>query len=288
MPSIQVEHGCARGGEPYVPIVCQVVDIQQQTADVKSFRLALPGGGRPFDEVKPGQLGMFSVPPYGECMFAITAQSSEWVEMAVKKVGFVTERMHELEVGAQVGLRGPFGNWFPCESCKGRDMLFIAGGIGMAPVRSFVRYVLEHRSDYGRVDLVYSGSTYGDLAFKDELFGQWPQAPDTHIHVSTYHPDKDWDGPVSYTAPFFEEVFAQEGLSTGNVAVTLCGGPSLFRTCRASLDKLGYAPEDIITTLEMRMKCGVGKCGRCNIGGKFICLDGPVFTEAELAEIPHD
>ena len=282
MPSIHIEHGCARGGEPYVPIVCQIVDIKQQTTDVKSFRLATLEGKRPFDEVKPGQLGMFSVPPFGECMFAVTASSDDWIEMAVKKVGFVTERMHELEVGAQVGLRGPFGNWFPYESCKGRDMLFIAGGIGMAPVRSFLRYVLEHRDDYGRVDLVYSGSTYEDLAFKDELFDEWPRVRDTHVHVSTYHTCKDWDGPVSYTAPFFEEVFSREGLSTDNVAVTLCGGPSLFRTCRESLDKLGYAPEDIITTLEMRMKCGVGKCGRCNIGSKFICLDGPVFTEAEL------
>lgn len=288
MSKIEIEHGCAHGGEPYVPVVCQVIDIQQQTDDVKSFRVSSLDGKSPFADVKPGQLAMFSVPPYGECMFAITACCDEWVEMAVKKVGFVTERMHELEVGAQVGMRGPYGNWFPFESCKGRDMLFIAGGIGMAPVRSFLRYVLEHRDDYGRVDLVYSGSTYADLAFKDELFEEWPKVRDTHIHVSTYKPSKDWDGAVSYTAPFFEELFEKEGFSTDNVAVTLCGGPSLFRTCRESLDKLGYAPEDIITTLEMRMKCGVGKCGRCNIGGKFICLDGPVFTEAELAEIPHD
>lgn len=287
MAEIVIDHGCARAADAYVPTVCRLFDIKQQTKDVKSFHIQTLDGKPPFDSL-PGQLGMFSLPPYGECMFAITSRSDHDIEMCVKKVGFVTEHLHELKPGDEVGLRGPYGNYFPYESCKGRDMLFIAGGIGLAPVRSFLEYVLQHREDYGRVDLVYSASTYDDLVFKKQLFEDWPAEPDTHVHVSVYHGDDSWDGPVSYTAPYLEEVAAQEGFSTENVAVTLCGGPSLFRTCRESLGKLGYAPEDIITTLEMRMKCGVGKCGRCNIGGHFICLDGPVFTEKELSFIPRD
>lgn len=287
MAEIVIEHGCAKGGEPYVPTVCRVIDIKEQTRDVKSFRLQTPDGKAPFDS-KPGQLGMFSVPPYGECMFCIASRGDDYVEMCVKRVGFVTERMHELKVGDEVGLRGPYGNWFPYDSCKGRDMLFIAGGIGMAPVAAFMNYVFAHREDYGRIDLVYSGSSYDDLVYKTELFETWPAIPDTHIHVSIYHAEDGWDGSVSYTAPYLEEVVAAEGLKTENTAVTLCGGPSLFRTCRESLSKLGYDPADIITTLEMRMKCGVGKCGRCNIGGHYICLDGPVFTEKELSFIPRD
>ena len=180
--------------------------------------------------------------------------------MAVKKVGVVTEQMHKLRVGDSVGLRGPYGNWFPYKSTRGRNMLFIAGGIGMAPVRSFLEYCLRHRGDYGRIDLVYSASTYDDLVFKEELFKIWPSQPDTHVHVSLYHGNETWTEPVSYTAPYLEQVVANEGLSI----------------------------ENIITTLEARMKCGVGKCGRCNIGGRYICLDGPVFTEAELATIPRD
>lgn len=287
---IVIQHGCAKGGEPYVPKVCKVVGVDEMTPDVKRIRFtAADGSGKPFS-CGPGQLGMLSVLPFGECMFAVSATGDDYVEMIIKKVGFVTERIHELQVGDEVGLRGPYGNEFPAESCKGRDMLFIAGGIGMPPVRSFMKYVLDHREDYGRVDFVYSASTYDDLVCKDELFDVWPKLDDVHVHVSVYHSKEGdgWDGAVSYTAPFLEEVFAKEGLSTENAAATLCGGPSLFRTCRESLLKLGYAPEDIITTLEMRMKCGVGKCGRCNIGGKFICLDGPVFTEAELAQIPRD
>ena len=120
--------------------------------------------------------------------------------------------------------------------------------------------------------------------YQRDLFEKWPQEPDTHVHVSVYHGNDDWEGTVAYTAPFLESL----DFKPDNTAVCLCGGPSLYRTCSESLAKMGFAPEDIITTLEMRMKCGVGKCGRCNIGGHFICLEGPVFTQAELAELPRD
>lgn len=287
---ITVQHGCARNnGEPYVPQVCRVIDIQEQTHDVKSFRLQTLDGKRPFS-CEPGQLGMFSDPPYGECMFAVAGVGEDYCEFIVKNVGFTTNHLHELSVGDEVGLRGPYGNWFPYESAKGRDMLFIGGGIGMPPVRAFLRHCLEYREDYGRIDFVYSASTYDDLVCKDDLFNVWPNEPDTHVHVSVYHATEGdgWEGAVSYTAPYLEQVFAEEGLSTDNACAVLCGGPSLFRTCRESLLNLGFAPEDIVTTLEARMKCGVGKCGRCNVGGVFICLEGPVFTEAELARMPRD
>lgn len=289
MSEIVISHDCAGvcDRSPLVPQVVNLIGVKDLTHDVKLFTFQNIDGTAPFDS-KPGQLGMFSVPPYGECMFCITSRGDDYVEMAVKSVGVVTEQMHKLAAGSQVGLRGPYGNWFPYDTTKGRDMLFIAGGIGMAPVRSFLEYCLQHREDYGRIDLVYSASTYDDLVFKKELFEIWPNMPNTHVHVSVYHGSDSWDGAVSYTAPFLEQVVEQEGLSTENVAVTLCGGPSLFRTCRESLQKMGYDSGDIITTLEMRMKCGVGKCGRCNIGGHYICLDGPVFTEKELADIPRD
>ncbi len=289
MSEIVVSHGCAGvcNSSSLVPTVVNLIGIKELTHDVKLFTFQTTDGKAPFDTL-PGQLGMFSAPPHGECMFCVTSRGSDYIEMAVKNVGIVTEQMHKLKVGDQVGLRGPYGNWFPYETTKGRDMLFIAGGIGMAPVRSFLEYCLNHRGDYGRIDLVYSASTYDDLVFKHELFEVWPQMPNTKVHVSVYHGDENWSGAVSYTAPFLEKVVEEEGLSTENTAVTLCGGPSLFRTCRESLLKLGYDPADIITTLEARMKCGVGKCGRCNIGGLYICLDGPVFTEKELAHIPRD
>ena len=281
---IHIEHGGATGERPLIPQVCKLIKITEETSDVKSFRMQTLDGKKPFD-AKPGQLGMFGVLDSGECMFCVSAQSDEWIEFTVKRVGLVTERMHELAVGDQVTVRGPYGNWWPYEECKGRDMLFIAGGIGLPPVRAFLRYCLEHRDDYGRIDLVYSAANYKDLVFKDQLFREWVGCPDTNVHVSVYHGTPDWDGPIAYTAPFLAGL--EIGPENGRVAV-LCGGPSLSRTCSKTLRDQGYDPGNILTTLEMRMKCGVGKCGRCNIGGRFICLDGPVFSQAEVNAMHRD
>ena len=281
---IPVEHGGATGERPLIPQVCKLIKITQETPDVKSFRLQTLDGKKPFD-AEPGQLGMYGVLDAGECMFCVSAQSDEWIEFTVKRVGLVTERMHALSEGDQVSVRGPYGNGWPYEACKGRDMLFIAGGIGLPPVRAFLRYCLEHRDDYGRIDLVYSAANYKDLVFKDQLFEEWPAIRDTHVHVSVYHGSPEWQGEIAYTAPFLESL--ELGPENNRVAV-LCGGPSLYRTCSKTLAEQGYDPGNILTTLEMRMKCGVGKCGRCNIGGRFICLDGPVFTQAEVNEMHRD
>ena len=281
MPKIEISHGCAKGGEPFIPQVCKIVDIVEETADVKSFKISTLDGKKPLDS-KPGQLGMLSFISEGECMFCISDNGDDYMEFTVKQVGHVTEYLHSCEVGAQVGVRGPYGNWFPFDSCKGRDMLFVGGGIGMPPVRSFLLYCIKHRDDYGHIDMVYSASSYEDLVCKQDLFENWKSVPDMDVHVSVYHGPDDSPVPVAYTAPFLESLNLPV---TENSAAVVCGGPSLYRTCTESLLKMGYAPDQIITTLEMRMKCGVGKCGRCNIGSHFICLDGPVFTLAEIEEM---
>ena len=281
MPKIEIEHGRTHGAEPFVPQVCKIVDIVQETSDVRSFKLSTLDGKKPF-ESRPGQLGMFSFMSEGECMFCISDNGDDYVEFTVKRVGRVTNYLHDCEVGAQVGLRGPYGNWFPSESCKGRDMLFVAGGIGMPPVRSFLQYCVKHREDYGRLDIVYSASTYADLVSKKDLFENWPKVPDMGVHVSVYHGPEDSPVTVAYTAPYLESLNLPV---TENSAAVVCGGPSLYRTSTQALQKMGYEPGQIITTLEARMKCGVGKCGRCNVGSHFICLDGPVFTLEEIAAL---
>jgi NAD(P)H-flavin reductase len=281
MSPVSVEHDCARAAEPLVPLVCKVSSITHQTSDVAQIRVSALDGSRPF-EVKPGQTAMLSVIPYGECMFCVSAQGDDHLEFTVKRVGYVTEQMHMLEPGDEVGLRGPYGNWFPYEGLKGRDVLFIGGGIGLAPLRSLITYMLDHRADYGRIDLVYSGSTMDDLVYYDDVKNNWPAIDDMHVHLSVYRDSPEWAGEVCYTAPFLESL----GFTAEGRAVVLCGGPSLFNTCLESLERLGFDAADIITTLEMRMKCGIGKCGRCNIGSRYICLDGPVFTLKELRTFP--
>ena len=279
----ELDHECSCESNPLLPTICKVIEVTDETADVKSFKVQTLDGQKPFD-FKPGQLGMFGLASFGESMFCVSMGGEDWLEFTVKKVGTVTERLHLLYPGSQVMVRGPYGNFWPVEECKGHDMLFVAGGIGLPPVRTFLLHTLANRSDYGRIDLVYSASTKADLVFKKQLFEEWPNEPDTHIHVSTYHACDSWDGEVCYTAPFLEKL----SLDTSNTTAVLCGGPSLCRTCLSSLEDMGIPAERVITTLEMRMKCGVGKCGRCNVGSKYICLDGPIFTQAEVNAMLKD
>jgi NAD(P)H-flavin reductase len=280
---LNIDHNCSCDTNPLVPQVCKVIEVTEETSDVKSFRVQTLDGKLPFSFV-PGQLGMFGIVNHGECMFCVSMGGEDWLEFTVKKVGTVTERIHLLHPHSQVIVRGPYGNYWPTEACKGRDMLFVAGGIGLPPVRTFLLHTLANRSDYGRIDLVYSASTKADLVFKEQLFDLWPKEPDMNVHVSVYKGSDDWDGEVAFTAPFLEGL----GLDVSNTTAVLCGGPSLYRTCSKALAGMGVSDDNILTTLEMRMKCGIGKCGRCNVGSKYICLDGPVFTQAEVNTMLKD
>lgn len=270
--------------QPLVPIVVEVVDIQDETPDVKSFYCRLKEGGVPFN-VAPGQCAMVSYLPVGEGMFSCTWQEEqEYLQFAIKKVGLLTDELHAIEAGQDLGVRGPYGNGFPVEECKGKDMLFIAGGIGLAPLRSFIKYCFKHREDYGKITIVYGSRSYADLCFKEELFNEWPAIKDTEVYVTIDNPEEGWDGHVGFVPAYVEELGpSPEGL----IAVT-CGPPIMIKFVLQSLEKMGYSDDQVITTLEMRMKCGIGKCGRCNIGSEYICLDGPVFTLAQLKQLPQE
>jgi len=268
---------------PLLPQMCKIIDINQETPDVRKFRIQTEQGQKPFSAL-PGQLGMLSVLGVGEGMFSVTAEGDAWVEMALKKTGMLTDALHALSVGDSVGLRGPYGNHFPIEETKGKDLLFIGGGIGLAPVRSFIRYAFAHRSDYGHIDILYGSRSYDDLVFKQEILELWPKEPDTKMYVTVDRGSPQWTGNVGFVPPFLEEcAFTPKG----KVAV-LCGPPIMINMCLKSLSKMGFSDEQIVTTLEMRMQCGIGKCGRCNIGSKYVCVDGPVFTMAELRQLPQE
>lgn len=268
---------------PLVPQVCKVISIVRETPDVKTFRVQTMDGEKPFSPI-PGQLGMLSILGVGEGMFSVTAQGEDWIEFAIKKTGMLTDALHELSSGACVGVRGPYGNHFPVDGAKGKNILFIGGGIGLAPVRSFVRYAFEHREDYGKIDVLYGSRSYDDLVFKEDLFENWPKEPDTSLHITVDRGSPGWEGNVGFVPPYLEEC----AFSPENCVAILCGPPIMINMCLKSLAKMGFSDEQIVTTLEMRMQCGVGKCGRCNIGSKYVCIDGPVFTRAELNELPEE
>lgn len=276
------EHVCTWDNNPLVPAPVKVINITEETSDVKTFRLQTPDGKKPFAPM-PGQLAMISIPEVGEAMFSITAQGEDWIESSVKRVGVLTEALHDLDVGDTIFVRGPYGNHFPVEELKGKNLLFVGGGIGLAPVRSLIRYCMEHREDYLDLDILYGSRTKEDLVFKEDLFENWPcQECGTHVTIDVE--ESCWDGHVGFVPSYLEE----KAFSPDNRVAVICGPPIMIKFCLAALDKMGFSKENIITTLEMRMKCGVGKCGRCNIGSKYVCLDGPVFTMAELDELPDE
>lgn len=271
--------------KPLVPTVVEVIDIKEETPDVKSFFVKnVDGDGVPFD-IGPGKLAMVSHVPVGEGMFSCTWQEGqEYLQFAIKKVGLLTDELHQIEVGQKLGVRGPYGNGFPVEECKGKNMLFIGGGIGLAPLRSFIKYCFKNRADYGKIDILYGSRSYADLCFKDELFELWPQEKDTKVHVTIDNAEEGWDGHVGFVPAYLEEINPS---AEGTIAV-VCGPPIMIKFVLKSLEKMGFKDDQVITTLEMRMKCGIGKCGRCNIGSEYVCLDGPVYYLNQLKELPPE
>lgn len=267
---------------PLLPQKGKIIKIVDETPDVKTFHVTTEKG-KPFTPI-PGQLAMVSLLPVGEAMFSVTSQGEEHLEFAIKRVGMLTDALHNVEVGQEIGIRGPYGNGFPVETCKGKDMLFIGGGIGLAPVRSLINYCIEHREEFGNLHVIYGARSPADLCFKDDLFENWPKVKDMKVDVTVDQGDDTWTGNVGFVPALLEELNPSP---EGKIAV-VCGPPIMIKFVLQSLAKMGFSPEQIITTLEMRMKCGIGKCGRCNIGSCYICLDGPVFTLAQLNELPNE
>lgn len=271
--------------ETLIPKVGVVTDIRKDTPDVKTFRVVGTDGKKLFKHM-PGQCAMVSIPGVGECMFSITSSptNEEYMEFSIKKCGCVTEVIHALEVGAQITVRGPYGKNFPVEEdFKGKDLLFIAGGIGLAPLRSVINYVRHYRENYGKVVIVYGARSKDDLVDIEEIQNEWVNEPNTEVYLTIDRPQDDWDGHVGFVPAYVKEL----GLNP-NMTAVLCGPPIMIKFTLAGLLELGFDKSNVFTTLELRMKCGVGKCGRCNVGDKFVCKDGPVFRMTELDELPNE
>lgn len=271
--------------EKLIPRIGVITDIRKDTADVKTFRVVGLDGKKLFEHM-PGQCAMVSVPAVGECMFSITSSptNEEYMEFSIKKCGCVTSVIHSLEVGQQITVRGPYGRPFPVEGdFKGKDMLFIAGGIGLAPLRSVINYIRHYRDNYGKVTVVYGARSKEDLVDIQEIQNEWENEKDFNVYLTIDRPEDTWDGHVGFVPNYVKEL----GLDPTQTAV-LCGPPIMIKLTLAGLLELGFKKERVYTTLELRMKCGIGKCGRCNVGNKFVCKDGPVFRMDELDELPPE
>ena len=271
--------------ETLIPKIGVNTDVRIDTPDVKTFRVVTPDGKKAFEH-KPGQCAMLSIPGVGEAMFSITSSptNSEFMEFSIKKCGCVTEWLHEAEPGQQITIRGPYGNPFPVDDkFKGQDLLFVAGGIGLAPLRSVINYCRHYRENYGKIDIVYGSRSKDDLVDYQEILNEWMTDDNIFVHLTIDREQEGWDGHVGFVPNYVKEL----GFDT-NKTVIICGPPIMIKFTLEGLCSLGFEKTQIYTTMELRMKCGVGKCGRCNIGSKYVCKDGPVFRCDQLEELPNE
>jgi NAD(P)H-flavin reductase len=270
------------------PMLMRIEQVTDEAPDVKTLRLVFADErhGRDFT-FRTGQFGEYSVFGEGECTFCIASPPtrSGYIECTFRKAGRVTSALAALEPGETIGFRGPYGNVFPIQDWEKKNLLFIAGGIALPPMRSVIWNVLDRRERYQDVTILYGARTVADLVYKAEL-AEWAQRPDVRL-VTTVDPGgetPDWKGEIGFVPAVLDKLAP----ASANAVAVVCGPPVMIKFTFPVLARLGFAPETIFTTLENRMKCGVGKCGRCNVGKHFVCKDGPVFTLAQLQEMPQE
>jgi len=272
----------------FLPHLMTVERIISETPDIKTFGLAFKDSGAEGDfSFQPGQFGVFSVFGQGEAPFGFANSPTRagYVECSIKRVGKVTRAFHKLSLGDTVGFRGPYGRGFPIDEMRGKNLIFAGGGIGLAPLRSLIWNCIDTRADFGDMTVVYGARSTADLVYKQDL-ERWVEMEgiDTVLTVDPGGEDEGWKGEIGFVPTVLERVHP----SPENAMAITCGPPIMIKFVLRSLTEMGFAPPQIITTLEMKMKCGLGKCGRCNIGSLYVCKDGPVFSYEELRELPDE
>lgn len=298
----------------YRPYLMRIAAMRDETPDVRTLRLEFVDTteGEAFD-FRVGQFGLYNALGEGESTFCIASSSTRkgYIECTFREAGRVTKALRRLNVGDLMGFRGPYGNSFPVESWKGKDLLFIAGGIALPPMRSVIQYCLDNRKDYGDITIIYGARTWSDHVYKDEL-AEWEARPDVNLWLCV-----DWKAgpqglleeaaeegwrPLNLQSPgdsildenqcrytgFVPHLVEAVKTSPDNRVAVLCGPPIMIKFTMQSLQKLGFDSGNVFTTLENRMKCGLGKCGRCNVGPVYVCKEGPVFTAKEVEALPPE
>ena len=272
----------------YKPDLMEVLEVKQHTVDVKSVRIRFQDEEKQRNfSYRVGQFGMFSVFGAGESTFNICSSSTwkDYLEFCFRKTGKVTECFWQIDEGDTIGFRGPYGNSYPTEAWEGKNLIFIAGGIAMPPIRCAIWYCLENRAKYGNITIVYGARTVGDLVFVDEL-DKWAQYERVNV-IQCVDPGgetPEWKHEVG----LIPHVLEKAAVPAENSVALVVGPPIMIKFTLPVLDKMGMGKSDIYTSLENRMKCGIGKCGRCNCGPVYVCKEGPIFTLEQLNALPQD
>lgn len=276
---------------PYLPYPVRVESIITETEDrnLKTIKLVFLN---PDDEQKfkytPGQFAELSVAGQGEIPIGIASSPTEkgFIKFTVNKVGKVSSYIHNMKGGEIMGVRGPLGNWYPWDLLEGRNLVIVGGGFAFTTLRSSIVYMLDpaNRPRFGNIDVVYGARFPGLLLYKEEL-AAWEQRDDIRMHITV---DGTTDPNWKYNIGFVPAITKQKAPSAENAYAIICGPPIMIKFTLPVLTELGFPPERIISSLEMRMKCGIGICGRCNIGTEYVCKDGPVFTLEQLSRLPNE
>jgi sulfhydrogenase subunit gamma (sulfur reductase) len=267
----------------YVPEMARLAAVRPLTEREKLFVIGLADGRNLGHD--PGQFVMVSLPGVGEAPFCVTSspsRSNGQFEVSVRRVGDVTGALHTLQPGGLVGIRGPFGRGFPIEEMRGKDLLFAPGGIGLFPLRSLINQVLDERGDFGRVVILCGARCPAELLFRDEL-DAWDARDDVEFHVTVDRAEGDWDGNVGVITTLFPRVTVDP---RNTIAVT-CGPPIMYRFVLVEMLGKGIPEDQIYLSLERRMRCGVGKCGHCQINDLYCCREGPVFSYDQIEDVPE-
>jgi NAD(P)H-flavin reductase len=266
-----------------VPLVATILDERVETPDTRTFALRI-NDEREHERFlfKPGQFLELSVFGEGEAPFCFASSPTrpDRIDVTVRSTGRLTRALHKLPSGAEVGVRGPCGNGFDMAQARGHDLVFVAGGIGLPPLRSVIWNVLDQRAEFGAVTILYGARTPTDLVYKREL-EEWATHDRVEVLVTVDRGEPGWTGRVGMVPTLFNEV----DLRADAALAYVCGPPIMIRFVVEDLMKRGFAPERIISTLERMMQCGVGKCNHCCVGSRYLCRDGPVFNYREIREM---
>ena len=280
---------------PYMPMPVQISRITNEvdTNDIKTFRFTfLNKEDEQNFKYMPGQFAELSIYGKGEAPIGIASSPTQpgYVEFTVQRAGaivpgLVTSALHDMDEGGEIGIRGPLGNSWPIEFLEKKNVVVIGGGFAFTTLRSLINYMLhkDNRSRFGEITVIYGARTPGLLLYKDEL-AAWEKRDDIKSIITVDKGDESWKGRQGFVPAVCKEVAP----SPKKAVAVICGPPVMIKFTLPVFFDLGFSKENILTSLEMRMKCGIGKCGRCNVGYKYVCIDGPVFSLADLEELPRD
>jgi NAD(P)H-flavin reductase len=278
---------------PYLPSYAQIIQTKEENSTIKSFLLELPETIAQ-ELIMPGQFFQLSIPGYGEAPISVSEINEKTLLFCVANMGSFTQKIHTLGVGDKIGLRGPYGNGFPISASTNSNLVLLAGGIGLVPLRSVVSYFFHHQDNFKNLEILYGAKSSNDIIYRDDI-KQWRHKSNTIFKLTIDKPEKDWNGNTGFVTQFLNpttsdpsEVLFHLDKNFSQTKIFVVGPPMMLNSVYQALAAINFPAEHVFVSLENRMKCGIGKCGHCNAGSQYVCLDGPVFSWKTLQSMPDE